>query len=118
MTLPEVLLWDVLRGRRVGQLRFRRQHPVGPYVLDFYCPSARLAVEIDGSAHDHPDRAMHDARRDAWLIEHSIRVLRFDAKDILDQSGIDDVLVTIVAAAAAPSTAFGGPPPALRGGGS
>jgi very-short-patch-repair endonuclease len=90
---------------------------MGPYILDFYCPSARLAVEIDGSSHDHPDRARRDAKRDAWLTNHNIRVLRFDAKDILDQRSIDDVLVTIAAAASAPSTGFAGPPPPLRGGG-
>jgi very-short-patch-repair endonuclease len=91
---------------------------MGPYILDFYCPAVRLAIEIDGSSHDHPERARHDAVRDAWLKERNIRVLRFDAKDVLNRHGIDDVLVTIVDAASAPSTAFGGPPPPLRGGGS
>ena len=67
MTLPEVLLWQAVRGGQVGGLRFRRQHPIGPYVLEFYCPAIRLAVEIDGAAHDTPDRADHDLRRDAWL---------------------------------------------------
>src|SRR5438874_3677081 len=51
MTLPEIVLWQALRRSLLG-LRFRRQHPIGPYVLDFYCPSARLAIEIDGLAHD------------------------------------------------------------------
>src|SRR3954469_10158826 len=55
MTLPEVLLWQALRGGQVGGLRFRRQHPIGHYVLDFYCPALRLAVEVDGAAHDIPE---------------------------------------------------------------
>src|SRR3954451_7225963 len=85
MTLPEVLLWQALRGGRGGGLRFRRQHPIGPDVLDFYCPAVRLAVEIDGAAHDSPDQAGHDLRRDAWLAEQRIRVLRFLAADVLSE---------------------------------
>lgn len=117
LTLPEVLLWQDLRKKRVDGLRFRRQHAVGAYVLDFYAPVHRLAVEVDGASHDSGDRAAHDARRDRWLFEQGIRVLRFPATDVLSDERRADVLAT-VAAAAAPSTAFGGPPPPLRGGGS
>ena len=116
MSLPETILWDSLRGGRLDGLRFRRQHPVGPYILDFYCPSARLAVEVDGAAHDFAQRAAHDERRGEWLADQKIRVLRFDASDILKDERLEGVLVTISQAAApepgpAPSTAFGGPPP-------
>jgi very-short-patch-repair endonuclease len=52
MSLPEIVLWQVLRKRGLSGLRFRRQHPVGPYILDFYCPAARLAIEVEGLAHD------------------------------------------------------------------
>jgi very-short-patch-repair endonuclease len=52
-----------LRRRGLAGLRFRRQHPIGPYILDFYCDEFRLAVEIDGQSHDHPDRIAHDQRR-------------------------------------------------------
>jgi very-short-patch-repair endonuclease len=83
MSLPEVLLWNGLRGRRLGGLLFRRQHPVGPYVLDFYCPSARLAVEVDGGAHDHPDQVRRDAARDEFLVARGIRVLRLPATIVL-----------------------------------
>ncbi|MEJ1968138.1 MAG: DUF559 domain-containing protein [Rhizomicrobium sp.] len=48
MTLPEILLWQQLRGRKLRGLSFRRQHPVGPYILDFFCASAALAIEVDG----------------------------------------------------------------------
>jgi len=82
MTLPEVLLWKSLRRDRLG-VRFRRQHPMGPYILDFYCEPERLAVEIDGSAHDHPDQVAHDRRRTAWLELQGVTVIRYPASDIL-----------------------------------
>ncbi len=105
LTLPEVLLWRELRGGRLGGLRFRRQHPIGPYVLDFYCADWRLAVEVDGAAHSLPERAAQDAMRDQWLAERGLRVMRFVASDILSAERRVDVLATI-AATAAPSTAF------------
>jgi very-short-patch-repair endonuclease len=115
MTLPEILLWQRLRGRKLNGLAFRHQHPEDPYILDFYCTAARLAVEVDGISHE--SRGEHDIRRDAFLAKRGIRVLRIPAIDILRDDNIEDVLATI-ALAAAPSTAFGDPPPPLRGGGS
>jgi very-short-patch-repair endonuclease len=115
MTLPEVLLWEQLRGDRLNGLRFRRQHPIGPYILDFYCSSARLAVEIDGTGHEHPEQDDHDKRRDSWLTRNGVRVLRIAARDILNDEAMEGVLAHI-ADAAAPSTAFGGPPPPLKRG--
>ena len=98
MTLPEVTLWQRLRRHGVVDARWRRQHPIGPYILDFYCPAARLAVEVDGTAHDLPDRAARDARRDAWLLARGIRVLRFTAPDVLRDESLESVLDTIAAA--------------------
>ncbi|WP_449474255.1 endonuclease domain-containing protein [Sphingobium chungangianum] len=89
MSPPEVALWQWLRQRPSG-LKFRRQHPVGPYVLDFYCASARLAVEIDGSGHDHIERVTHDERRDIWLRAQGFRVLRIKAIDVL--TDLDSVM--------------------------
>lgn len=83
MTLPEILMWTALRGRRLAGLRFRRQHPIGPYILDFYCDDARLAVEIDGERHSESDRMVHDERRTAWLEAQGVRVLRIPARDVL-----------------------------------
>ena len=97
MTLPEVVLWRALRRGAVGRLRFRRQHPVGPYVLDFYCAAARLAVEVDGAVHDVPEQATHDERRMAWLAERGIRVLRVPAQEVLRDESLDGVLETIAA---------------------
>ena len=89
MSLPEVLLWQELRKRPNG-LKFRRQHPAGPYVIDFYCLEMSLAIEIDGESHDFGDRPTNDAVRDGWLQEQSIRVLRIPAREIL--SDLDAIL--------------------------
>ena len=93
LTLPEGLLWIALRGRRLDGIRFRRQHPEGPYILDFYCEDARLAVEVDGQGHDHPDQMAHDARRTEWLNLRGIEVYRIEARVVL--GNLDGVLVSI-----------------------
>lgn len=102
MSLPEVLLWDCLRKRRPGPFRFRRQHAISPYVLDFYCPRSRLAVEVDGAHHDLPDQMSHDRRRDEWLGARGIRVLRIAATDILNDRACEGVLRKIAEAAGWP----------------
>lgn len=93
-TLPEGLLWQFLRKRPEG-LKFRRQHPIGPYVLDFYCPAVRLVVEVDGDSHNMGDRPERDARRDAWLRGQGLRVLRLDAGDVMRdvESAVTAILV-------------------------
>ncbi|WP_233130910.1 endonuclease domain-containing protein [Sphingomonas jeddahensis] len=96
MTLPEVILWQALR-RQSQELKFRKQHPAGDYILDFYCASARLAVEVDGGAHASPDRIARDRRRDAWLARWNVRVLRIPAQAIL--SDLPSVVEAILAAA-------------------
>ena len=104
---PEARLWNLLRPRTPEMPVFRRQHPIGPYVLDFYCAKARLAIEIDGISHDTADRSDHDARRDAWLRKKGITVMRVAAADVTQR--IDDAADAIVRLAiemaAAPSTA-------------
>ncbi|MBO6717763.1 MAG: endonuclease domain-containing protein [Rhizobiaceae bacterium] len=105
MSLPEVLLWEHLRAGRLDGYRFRRQHPVGPYVLDFYCASAQLAVEVDGAQHDLPQQLAHDRRRDTNLAQRGIRTLRIAAADILKDNALEGVLVMISEIAATP------PPP-------
>jgi very-short-patch-repair endonuclease len=76
MTRQELGLWLRLKNRQLGGFKFRRQHPVGPYILDFYCPEARLAVEIDGDVHNHPNQIEHDRRRDAFFRERGVKTLR------------------------------------------
>jgi very-short-patch-repair endonuclease len=105
MTLPEVVLWGALRGGRLNGMRFRRQHPIGPYILDFYCPSTRLAVEIDGFAHDNPAQVEHDERRDAWLAARGVKIVRVAAADVLKDHKLEGVLLAIEQAAAPPPSA-------------
>jgi very-short-patch-repair endonuclease len=83
MTPPEVLLWVRLRRREPNSPIFRRQHAIGSYILDFFCPAASLAVEVDGSSHGHGDQPLHDERRDAWLRHQGIEVVRIAAVSVL-----------------------------------
>jgi very-short-patch-repair endonuclease len=71
-----------LRERAPGRPVFRRQHPIGPYVLDFYCAKARLAIEIDGASHDFGDRPQRDAQRDVWLKANGITVVHIPAAEL------------------------------------
>jgi len=113
MSLPEVLLWRELKKRPNG-LKFRRQHPTGPYVLDFYCGDARLAIEIDGEAHSRGDRPARDEARDNWLLTAGVETLRVPATSVLDD--LDSALTWLVAEAAGrlprhhPATPAGPPP--------
>ena len=90
LTPPEARLWVRLKGDRLAGLGFRKQHPVGPYILDFYCAAAKLAVEVDGSVHGAAHQAAHDARRTAWLKGKGIRVIRVAALMVRDE--LDGVL--------------------------
>ncbi|WP_347302954.1 endonuclease domain-containing protein [Croceibacterium sp. TMG7-5b_MA50] len=114
MTKPELMLWGVLRTRPAG-LKFRRQHPVGPFVLDFYCPACRIAVEVDGIVHDMGDNPARDIDRDSWLRQQGIEVIRIAAADILND--LDRVAGAIVRCCATPlhQPAAGPPPHAAHG---
>jgi very-short-patch-repair endonuclease len=94
MSLPEVLLWKAIKGRQVNRLHFRKQHPVGPYVLDFYCDAERLAIEVDGASHGAGDRLERDERRDAWLAAQGVVTLRLPAALVLRD--VDDAVRTIL----------------------
>ena len=96
---PEARLWSRLRARAAEAPIFRRQHPIGPYVLDFYCSKARLAVEVDGIGHDMGDRPQRDLRRETWLRAQGVSVMRIPASQVT--RAIDDVVDAIVRAAAA-----------------
>ena len=85
-TAAEASLWLLLKGRQVGGALFRRQYSVGPYVLDFYCPAARLCVELDGAAHFTPDGMFNDCRKEEYLFSnYNIRTLRFENQSIFTQ---------------------------------
>jgi very-short-patch-repair endonuclease len=77
MTVAEKLLWQALRGRQLQGVKFRRQVPIGPYVADFACLTARLIVELDGAPHDDAEQQDHDVFRDDWLKQQGWKVLRF-----------------------------------------
>jgi len=80
---PEILLWVRLRIRTPDGPVFRRQHPIGPYVADFYCPAAKLVVEIDGAHHGDDVQLDHDEIRDRYMETRGYRVVRYPAADVL-----------------------------------
>jgi very-short-patch-repair endonuclease len=94
-TVPETLLWSALRGRNLSGLKFRRQHPIEPYIADFYCHSARLVIELDGRSHDN--RSEHDNQRSKFLGELGLIALRISNDDVLNN--LDGVLEFIAEAA-------------------
>ena len=81
MTGTELRVWIRLRGRKLDGWKFRRQQPIGPYYVDFYCPAARLVIEIDGPTHDDA-RWAYDRRRQAWLEAEGYKVIRIPVSDI------------------------------------
>ena len=82
MTPAEQILWEYLRGRKCLGLMFRRQHPFGPYVLDFFCSEKMLAVELDGSIHENPEQAEADAERTKSLNDMGVRIVRIKNEDL------------------------------------
>ena len=109
MTLPEAMLWQLLR-KRPGGLKFRRQHPVEPYIVDFCCREASLIIEIDGSAHGLGDRPERDHLRDARLKDRGFAVLRGPAIDVLHDA--ESVVAYILAWVGNPlHQPAAGPPP-------
>ena len=97
MTEPEVMLWSRLRGRSGERPTFRRQHPFGGVILDFYCPSVRLAIEVDGATHWDEDAQRRDDARDHWLKEQGIAVMRIPASWVYRDLGgvMDGILLRI-----------------------
>ncbi len=94
MTPAEQRLWQVLRRKGLAGRKFRRQHPLGPFIADFYCAPARLVVEIDGPIHQ--DRKEQDQARAAYLQELGYRVLRFSNDEV--QEDLEAVVQTIAEA--------------------
>jgi len=82
-TDAERRLWSILRSRRTSGLKFFRQYSVGPYILDFYCPERRLAIEVDGGQHADASGQQHDDHRDGYLRDSNIHVIRFWNNDVL-----------------------------------
>ena len=80
--LAEVIMWNRLKAGQIYNYRFRRQKPIGPYIVDFYCPKLKLIIEIDGYSHE--DKVNYDHIRDKYLKNLNLKVLHFKDKDILN----------------------------------
>ena len=100
LTPAESLLWHHLQRSKLQGRKFRRQHSVGPFVLDFYCPSERLAVELDGTTHDHRVEVRRDVLRTTYLAATGVRVIRFENQDVVRDP--DGVLASITRCFGAP----------------
>jgi len=83
-TIPERVLWDALRDRRLDGWKFRRQHPIGQFVIDFFCREKAVAIEVDGEVHDEIERASHDLERSRYLEMRGISILRFTNRQVID----------------------------------
>ena len=103
-TDAERLVWTLVRNRRLDGFKFRRQHPFGTYILDFYCAQAGLAVEIDGGQHFREGQERYDAPRTEYLHERGVRVLRFTNRQVLlETEGVLEVIWLVLLERTAPS---------------
>ena len=93
-TKAESFLWELLRRKQLNNLKFRRQHPIGDYIADFYCPEKNLVIELDGSIHDNKEQKEHDQLRDAIMQQHNITVIRFTNDDVFEKT--ENILQTII----------------------
>ncbi len=82
-TDTEQVLWSHLRAKRLGGLKFRRQHPIGKYIVDFVCLEKKVVIELDGGQHAEPTKKQYDGERDNWLKKEGYSVLRFWDNDVL-----------------------------------
>jgi very-short-patch-repair endonuclease len=92
LTGAEQRLWYVLRNRQSGVIKFRRQHPIGKYIVDFYCPKSRLIIEIDGDSHG--DSQEYDRQRTEWLESQGYQVIRFSNREVKEH--FDTVIADIL----------------------
>ena len=94
LTPAEIRLWKCLQSKKLDGKKFRRQHSVGNYIVDFYCPEQRIAIELDGDIHFNPVNEQYDFKRDEYLKSLGIEVLRFKNSDVFEK--IDFVLNEII----------------------
>ena len=109
MTGPEAQLWSRLRARQLQGLKFRRQHGIGPYIVDFYCPEQSLVIEVDGDSHADANQILKDRQREQYLQSLGLRVIRYINDDIL--KNLDGVLEDLTGRLSSGSTS---PRPSLR----
>jgi very-short-patch-repair endonuclease len=104
MTEAERIIWYNVRAHRSQGESFRRQTPIGPYVVDFVCHAAKLIVEVAGGQHFEPENIMRDARRDAYLRAQGYRVLRFNTLDVMkNKAGVLETIAAALRGSEAPS---------------
>jgi very-short-patch-repair endonuclease len=84
LTPAELKLWDLLRSKSIGNLKFRRKHPIYQYIADFYCHELRLVIELDGGVHDEFDQQEHDSNRDLVIGEFDIQILRLKNEEVMN----------------------------------
>lgn len=111
-TDPERKLWSLLRGKQIANLRFRRQQPIGPYIVDFYCSAARLVVELDGGQHFREDAAEYEATRAQWLKGQGYCVVRIPNNHLINDTA--DAIAAIWIAVKNSGTPLPEPPAAVR----
>ena len=109
MTGPEARLWSRLRARQLQGLKFRRQHGIGPYIVDFYCPEQSLVIEVDGDSHADADQVVKDKQRETYLQSLGLRVIRYINDDIV--KNLDGVMEDLAERLSSRSTS---PCPSLR----
>jgi very-short-patch-repair endonuclease len=103
MTDAERIVWHAIRAHRLKRAAFRRQAPIGPYVVDFVCHAAKLVVEVDGGQHFEPRQIAYDARRRAFLASQGYRVLRFNNFDVIrNKAGVVETIASAIGDAAFP----------------
>ena len=110
-TYPEKKLWSALSGRKLAGLKFRRQHPIEPYIVDFYCAQVKLILELDGESHD--GRQEYDSNREHYLESMGLRVLRIANDDVLKNL---DGVVEMIARVAGYAEATPSPSPSPAAG--
>lgn len=95
LTDTEKVLWYYIKSRQVQNLKFRRQAPIGPYIVDFVCYSIKLIIELDGSQHRDKENMVRDQKRDDWLRKQGFKILRFWDNEILENiNGVMEEILT------------------------
>lgn len=99
-TDAEQILWSRLRDRQVGGAKFRRQHPIGHFIVDFFCQEAKLAIEVDGGGHDERLQANYDSERTVELESRGIKELRFWNNEVFEniEGVLEVILIAVVRA--------------------
>ncbi len=110
-TVSEKALWDILRRRQQWGLRFRRQHLIGPFVVDFVCLERRLIVEVDGVVHEHGGLIASDIERDQWLESQRFKIVRISDGIV---TGDPEQACAMIAVALGPKTVAGANTPHPR----